>query len=225
MRVAVPGALVCIALACRSTRLAAPVASLDGVQLLFRVEYAASDGSGGGSGRLTLRSWDDSHFLLDLRDPFGRGVWELRVAGDEAWIIDLQQRRYCSLDAHRSLWRTAWAGLSPRRVPRILLGLSPLASDGRGGEAVGNEARQTTTDEGQWRLTWHQGRLERWSLWRQGRAVLWWQREPMGGALSGASGGQLRWRLKVAEALDESAPARPGAPTLPEVSCEQLALP
>lgn len=85
--------------------------------------------------------------------------------------------------------------------------------------------RQATTSEGEWRLTWRGGELNRWSLWRDGRPVLWWQRESLGGVLSGPSGAQLRWRLKVAEPL----PAEPRTPPRPaglsEVRCEDLALP
>ena len=214
-----------ITTSCRSTRNAtahAP-ASLDGVQALYRVQLAQRNERD--SGRLTLRAWSASDFLLDLRDAFGRGLWRLRVSGDTAWIADLQNRRYCALDPDRSLLRTTWAGLSPRRVPRILLGMSPVRIDRAASSSVHASTRQATTSEGEWRLIWRGAALDRWSLWRDGRSVLWWQREAMGGVLSGPSGAQLRWRLKVAEALTDEAESPRQPEGFNEVECEDLALP
>lgn len=206
----------------RSPVVRAPTA-LEGVQVLFRIQFQQGDENG--TGRLTLRSWAASDFALELRDTFGRGLWELRLNGDAGWIADLQNRRVCRIQADRSLLKTAWAGLSPRRLPRVLLGLDPLArsSERDGGGRRGNERAET--DEGEWHFTWSDGVLDRWSLWREGQPALWWQREAAGGVLSGSSGAQLRWRVKVAEPIDSQAerPTRPAS--FIEVSCDQLALP
>jgi hypothetical protein len=210
---------------CRSSGRSLPrtLNSLEGTQALYRVQFAHRKQRD--SGRLTLRSWSESDFVVEVRDAFGRGLWRLRVADDVAWIADLQHRRICSVDPDRSLLRTEWAGLSPRRLPRILLGLPPVHVTGASHSGGHAATRQTTTVEGEWRLTWRRGVLDRWSLWRSGRPALWWQREAAGGVLSGPSGAQLRWRLKVAEPLTARDDAR-GRPTaFEEVRCEDLALP
>lgn len=217
--------LAVLAAGCRSigSRTARTPTALNGVQVLFRIEFAQGDDSG--SGRLTLRSWTGSDFALELRDTFGRGLWELRLSGDSGWIADLQNDRYCGIEADRSLLKTVWAGLSPRRLPRVLLGLDPLTRPSRESEGTMPGDRLAETSEGQWHLTWSDGVLDRWSLWREGRPVLWWQRESAGGVLSGVSGAQLRWRVKVAEPIDDRVlrPVRPA--NFSEVRCDQLALP
>ena len=40
-----------------------------------------------------------------------------------------------------------------------------------------------------------------WTLWADGRPLLWWGRQPAGGILSHREGAQFRWRETVAEPL------------------------
>lgn len=187
------------ALTCRSLAPTPPVPG-EAEQLLYRVEYEAADERGGA--RLVLRRWSLERYSLQVSDRLAGALWTFEVDGAKSILLDHVAQRYCEGLQELTLPEIGIVDLPSGALPRVLTGLPPfpLPSGGeRPSEVRDPRGRRI-------RLRWGDEGLSRWSLWEDGRPVMWWQGDARHGILSHAAGYQLRWRLRVREPMRQSAP-------------------
>lgn len=170
-------------------------------QSLFRVDVQGEEQSG--RMRLVLRD-DPEHraagFHLAASDPFGRPLWTLAAVGSQIGVIDHRERAFCRASGGVTLPEVGLAGLPPEVLPRLLRGLLPIEPPGSSDPATGGDEIDFRDAAGRrWSATFEAGEPATWTLWQEGRPLLWWRRQPGGGVLSHREGTQFRWRRSVVE--------------------------
>lgn len=167
-------------------------------QTLFRVSY---DGpAGDGRLRLVLRRAAADRFQIRTADALGRAVWSLELAASEVLLVDHRERSACRAGAELRVPEIALAPLPLVAIPRVLSGETPLVPP------AGADTEDWTDPSGRrWTARHQAGELEAWTLWEEGRPVLWWSRQPRGGILSHRDGSQFRWKQAASEPLAEAA--------------------
>lgn len=195
-----------------------PLTAIDPVQALFRLQFAGPRGSI--ALRLVLRRAARDRYEMRAAGPLGRTLWRLAVAEGTALLIDERNGRFCRMQGEARLEALRLPPLPLETLAAALLGEPPVPA------AVGDGHGEWRADGGR-RWTWsaHAGRVLSWTLWQEGRPLVWWRRESHGGLLSVRGGAQLRWSEVVREPLRESL-AAPQAPTGGvEADCDALGLP
>lgn len=191
----------------------------EGRRQLFRVGYQGPGGSG--SLRLALLESGPAFYQAKASDAFGRGLWSLALAGNLATFVDHRQRRYCVTEQELRIPELALGSLALDRLPVVLAGEIPAAARRTGddpGDFVDVEGRR-------WTARREQDVLQAWTLWQDGRPLLWWQRREQGGMLSHRDGAQFRWRRSVVEPLPEAPPALAIPTEYLAVDCQDLSAP
>lgn len=190
----------------------------EGRRELYRVGYQGP--SGGGSLRLALLVAAEEGYQARASDGFGRALWSLEVSADRATLVDHRQRRYCVSDGELEIPELALGALPLERLPAVLAGELPAEprrpADDRGDFVDAAGRRWTSSVAGD--------RVEAWTLWREGRPLVWWKRSEPGAVLSHRDGAQLRWRRSVAEALEAPLAALVVPAEYTAAGCEELAV-
>jgi hypothetical protein len=171
-------------------------------QSLYRVDVQGD----GRSGRMRLVLRDDpahpaAGFHLAAADSFGRPLWTLAEAGSAVGVVDHRGHAFCRASAGVTLPEAGLAGLPPEVLPRLLRGLLPIEPVGpiESTAADGDAIDFRDAAGRRWTATFEGGEPVTWTLWQEGRPLLWWQRQPGGGVLSHREGSQFRWRQSVVE--------------------------
>lgn len=182
-------------------------------QWLYRAEL--DSGEGHGSMRLTLRQFSETEFELAASDLLGEQRWRILAGASEALLLDPQGGRFCR--ANRSLPLMVRGFPSPlplEDLPRLLRRLLPGPAGGEEATITGGRAGWIDRAGRRWTGERSQGRWSRWTLWQEGRPVLWFRGETEEATLSGREPAfQLRWRetaredLAATQQLDLSAAA------------------
>jgi len=169
-------------------------------QRLYRVRYEGPEEEA--SFKLTLYLAAADRYRMTAADGLGRKLWTLDVASDgEAVWLDHRAKSYCRAPSARRLTLVPLADLPLAALPKLLLGRMPAepATD-----LVRGDGHLSYRDaRGQrWAGGVAGGRLDWWSLGRDGEAVAWWRRDGDGGDFIDRRGRQtIRWQESVREPL------------------------
>ncbi|MEE8277191.1 MAG: hypothetical protein V3R89_00505 [Thermoanaerobaculia bacterium] len=167
-------------------------------QRLFRVRYDGPEG--GGSMRMVLRLEVVGSFQITASDALGRALWSLEARDQGFLLLQHRQRTYCRSGGGLILPEVALSPLPVETLPSVLLGYLPMPPAHDDGELPG-EIDFLDGGGRRWTARAEFGELAAWTLWSEGRPMLWWTRQERGGILSHRQGVQFRWRQVVREPL------------------------
>lgn len=174
------------------------VAAEVGRQALLRVRYRGLDGRG--RVRLTVRAAGDGTFQLAAADVFGRQLWSFSGGVGGSLLLDHRRREVCRFDGDVVIEAIALGELPVSLLPRVLSGSLPFAEPA--GLSTG-EIDHVDVDGRRWTATVDDDRRpERWTLWQDGEALVWWQATDDGAILSHRGGAQVIWTLVAEEPLE-----------------------
>lgn len=204
----------------------APALGLTSTELetrrLFRVSLSGEAGQG--SMRLALALSGPDSYAISASDALGRSIWDLVVGNQESYLIDHRRRWQCDLEGESGIPQESLRELSLRSLPAVLLGFLPVLPDGSVDARAGKV--DFVDDAGRrWTARSEGGKVDSWTLWKDGEPAVWWSRRQRGGLLSHRQGSQLRWRETLVEALSEDyrPPTKPAGYTV--VVCDETDLP
>ena len=189
---------------------------------LFRITLAGEAGQG--TMRLALALSGPDSYSISASDALGRSIWDLVVGTQESYLIDHRRRRQCGLDRESGIPQESLQELSLRSLPAILLGYLPVLPHENLDATTGKV--DFVDDAGRrWTARTESGRVDSWTLWKDGEPAVWWTRRQRGGLLSHRRGSQLRWRETLVEALGEDyrPPTKPAGYAV--VVCDEIDLP
>ncbi|HVS16879.1 MAG TPA: hypothetical protein VMV46_23445 [Thermoanaerobaculia bacterium] len=186
-----------------------PAAEL-GTQRIVRLRYQGPGDDG--TLYLVLRLERPDRYTLEGNARLlGKSVFRLMVDDGRAIFLDLQRSEYCRLERAIEISAIPLGPLPFDVLPALLLGRLPTAPASpvqRSGEAGDLAFRDGQGRE--WTVQVRDGRVERWTLWREGEPAVWWLDDGSAAYLSAREEGlQLRWRAGAAEPL--RAPLEPPA--------------
>ena len=171
-------------------------------QRLVTLNYRGPEGDG--TLRLALRLADETRFSVQGTDRLGRRWFRLSVHGEEATLLDLREKTFCRFTGDVEILAIPLGPLSFSRLPALLLGRLPTAAR----EAAETEAGEWSfrDDFGRrWTARFGDGRLESWTLWRDGEPEVYWGHRGELSFLSSRSQElQLRWRSSRAQPLAQA---------------------
>jgi hypothetical protein len=172
---------------------------------VVKLHYQGPDGDA--TLNLVLRLERPDRFSLQGNDQLGRSWFRLAVEESKALYLDLRGKTFCRFEEAIEIDAIPLGPLPFDQLPALLLGRLPVVPLER--TATGGDAWRFRDGEGrQWTAEAPDGRLERWTLWRDGEPEVWWHRDDSLSYLSArAQGLQLRWRTPRGQPL-----TRPPAP-------------
>lgn len=168
-------------------------------QRIVKLHYQGPDGDA--TLNLVMRLERQDRFSLQGNDQLGRSWFRLAVEGSRALFLDLRGKTFCRFEESIEIAAVPLGPLPFDQLPALLLGRLPVepvervrrdADSWHFLDALGRE----------WTAEAPEGRLERWTLWRQGEPEVWWQRgDPLSYLSARSEGLQLRWRTPAGQAL------------------------
>jgi hypothetical protein len=184
-----------------------------GTQRIVRFRYQGPGDDG--TLYLTLRLERRDRYTLEANARLlGKSVFRLMVDDGRAIYLDLQRSEYCRFERAIEISAVPLGPLPFDVLPALLLGRLPTepASPVRPGGEAGDLGFRDR-DGREWTVQVRDGRLARWTLWRDGEPAVWWLDDGSTAYLSAREEGlQLRWRAGAPEPLH--APLQ--APSVPD---------
>ncbi len=222
--------LVLLALGCAGSQ--TPMAFSDGnpeessglqpsdypTQRLLRVRYQGQDGEVGF--RTVLRVSDPTHFQMRAVDLIGRPLWGIEYADPEVYFINYREKLDCRTAEPIAIHEMALEFLPVAELPAVLLGRLPRPLFAR---RPGDEEGLVDDLGRRWSVSRDGPSISGWTMWREGRPLLWFRRVAGGGILSHREGSQFRWRETLVEPLDEAPQPLESPARTRTVTCESLA--
>ena len=150
---------------------------------------------------MILRLAGPQRYQLTAADALGRALWAADYQRGEFLFIDFRRRLACRSRKGFPVPEVALQSLPVAELPAVLLGRLP-------GRLVATSDRGTSDDftdfEGhRWTVEGaRDGTVASWTLWLEGRPVLWFRQLEEESVLSHRQGSQFRWRQTVAEPMN-----------------------
>lgn len=174
-----------------------------GTQRLYRVSYKGPQGEG--SFRLTLRLASAERYQVQAVDPVGRALWSLDVESGRGLWLDHRARVYCTLEGDIGLSGVPLAPFPLLSLPPLLLGRVPAEPAAPPRPLAGGGIAFEDGEGRRWEAAVRDGRVERWTLWKDAEPAVWWVLRNDWAILSDRTqGAQLRWRETVGEPLEQA---------------------
>ena len=187
-------------------------------QRLLRIRYQGEDGEVGF--RTVLRVSDPEHFQMRAVDLIGRPLWGLQYAHPEIHFINYREKLDCRTVEPVVINEMALEYLPVSELPAVLIGRLPRPLFAT---RLGAEERFVDDLGRRWSVSRDGPSISGWTLWNEGRPLLWVRRITGGGMLSHREGSQFRWRETLVEPMDEVPPALEPPARTRTVACEALA--